>query len=96
MDVESQATIDEAIERLNAESARTGTALTAGFEAAGAALVDRAVTGISNVVSAALNSLAATENKAALDAQAITASLDGWTLTIEPITIRLGKPKMHP
>jgi hypothetical protein len=91
MDAESRATLDEAIDRLKLAGAAIVDRINAALLQTGAALIDRAIGQVSNVAKGVLESIAATESKAALDAQAIIGSLDGWT-----ITITLHRPQEKP
>ena len=91
MDVESQSTIDEGIERLKIVASALVDRINSELLQTGSALIDRAVGQVSNVAKGVLESIAATESKAALDVQAIIGSLDGWT-----VTITLHRPQEKP
>ena len=57
--------------------------------------INGAMVQLSNLLSAALLGLQATEGRAAADLKELRDSCDGWTatITIPPITIRLTKPR---
>jgi hypothetical protein len=80
--------VNPALDRLKTE-------IIPAIQAAARAELDHAMLQASNIISAALQGAQATEDKAAHDVVAILAGFDGWTatITIPPITIRLGAPK---
>jgi hypothetical protein len=89
MDVESLKTITTAEDH--------GKDDVAALEDKGSALItgdlNAAAVQFANVLNAALLVIQSTAEKAFQDLQATIAALDGWTLTIAPITITLRKPK---
>lgn len=84
MDVESQQTLNEAVDRAHQ---------------AGDEVVDRADSEISAAIASALKTLLdgvqSALSAATADVAKTIASLDGWTLqiTVPPVTIRLTKPQ---
>jgi hypothetical protein len=78
LDVESESTLNETIDRAKAAAAD----LEVTAQKVGVNLVDRVMQGIHGIIADVLK-----------DENAIIAALDGWSVTISPITIRLTKPK---
>lgn len=94
MDVESQATLDEAVNRAQAGLTTAGNELIDRLQTVGAALIDRALSQTGNIIRGVETSLADMEGKTVADVEQLVTSLDGWTLsiTIPPIELKLHKP----
>ncbi len=75
MDVESQQTLDEVVDRVRKMILETGETLSAQLSVR----LVQAITQAGENIIAQLG--------------AFSETLDGWTITIDPITIRLTKPK---